>query len=285
MVRGSDIPLDEEDYEISFVDHKNGKVTVTVKGRKGFTGTITKVINLNRSKQTGSDGTAFGPGASLEAAEAALAAMKSDGDPKGTKYAPLKLKSTKQTKKNITVKWTKVSGAKKYILYGNKCGKKYKMKKIGTYSGKSKKVTKVAGKKLKKSTYYKFIVIAVDSNNNVISTSKLIHVSTKGSKKKANPTKVKVKAKLNKNGKKLKKYKSTSAVGVKKGKTVQLKTTAAKKKGTKVKKHRVVKYESSNKAVATVTSKGKIKGVNKGKCTIYVYAQNGIAKKTKVNVK
>ena len=45
------------------------------------------------------------------------------------------------------------------------------------------------------------------------------------------------------------------------------------------------RYASTDKKVATVSSKGKIKAVRKGSCTIYVYARNGYAKKVKVKVK
>ena len=44
-------------------------------------------------------------------------------------------------------------------------------------------------------------------------------------------------------------------------------------------------YASSNKAVATVTKKGKIRAKGKGECVIYVYAINGNAAKIKVTVK
>ena len=46
-----------------------------------------------------------------------------------------------------------------------------------------------------------------------------------------------------------------------------------------------LRFASSNKKVATVTEKGVIKAVGKGKCTIYVYAKNGYAKKVKVTVR
>ena len=62
------------------------------------------------------------------------------------------------------------------------------------------------------------------------------------------------------------------------------KAVAASKK-LKVKKHRAVKYESTDKAVATVTSKGVIKGKAKGTCFVYAYAQNGVSAKIKVTVK
>ena len=146
------------------------------------------------------------------------------------------------------------------------------MQKLATSAGKSMNFKKVLGKKLKKGTYYKFMVVALDRNNNVVSSSKIIHVATKGGKV-GNVGKVTTKAKKNK-------------VVIKKGKTFKLKgkqTPAVKK--LKVKKHRAVKYESSNPKIATVTKKGVIKGKKKGTCFIYAYAQNGVFAKIKVTVK
>ena len=45
------------------------------------------------------------------------------------------------------------------------------------------------------------------------------------------------------------------------------------------------RYESSNPKVATVSSKGKVKGKKKGTATIFVIAQNGVYKTVKVTVK
>ena len=50
-------------------------------------------------------------------------------------------------------------------------------------------------------------------------------------------------------------------------------------------KHRKLAYESSNVKVAKVIGSGKIKAVKKGKCKIWVYAQNGVYKEIKVTVK
>ena len=75
-------------------------------------------------------------------------------------------------------------------------------------------------------------------------------------------------------------------VVLKKNKTFKVKATevpASKK--LKIKRHRKVAFESSNPAVATVSSSGKIKAKSKGKCYVYAYAQNGIFKKIKVQVK
>ena len=85
----------------------------------------------------------------------------------------------------------------------------------------------------------------------------------------ANPVKVKAKAK--------------QAVGAGKVKKLGAKQVNPKK-GT-VKKHEKLRYESTNTEIVRVNKSGKIKGVAVGKCTVLVYAQNGVAKKIKVTVK
>ncbi len=222
--------------------------------------------------QKGEDGTPAGKGASAAAVEKAIMNAATDEGPAGTKYAPLMLKSTKQAKKSVTIKWTKVSGAKKYVIYGTLCGKANKMKKIGTSTGKTKTVKKIAGKALKKGKYYKFIVVALDKNNKVVSTSKVVHAATKGGKV-GNHKSVTVKKAVVNKAKKLKK-----------GKTLKLRAKAVKVK-LKVKNHRKVSYESTNPAIATVSKAGVVKGKKKGTCYVYAYAQNGVSKRIKVVVK
>ena len=283
---GSRTLTKDKDYTVSYSDNTElGTATVTIEGIGNYTGNRGTTFNIVEApeppapdpgsdsvpvpgsdpNQKGEDGTEVGPGASEAAAEKAITGMKNDGDPKGSVYSLLQLKSTKQANMSITLKWTKPSGAVKFVLYGNKCGKANKMKRLATYTGKSKKITKVAGKKLKKGTYYKFIMVALDKNNNVVSTSKVIHIATKGGKV-GNPTKVTTK-----------KPKTLS-----KGKSFKL---AGKQSGKKIKKHRAVSYESTNTKVATVSKKGVIKAKAKGTCYVFAYAQNGVSKKVKVTVK
>jgi len=126
---------------------------------------------------------------------------------------------------------------------------------------------------VKKGTYYKFIVVAIDKNNRVVSTSKVIHVGTKGGKA-GNQKKVTVKKSILKKAKNLKK-----------GKSLSLKAKAVKASGGKVKTHRGLSYESTNKKIATVSSKGVVKARAKGTCYVYAYAQDGVFKKIKVVVK
>ena len=224
--------------------------------------------------QMGKDGTPTGEGASAAAAENAITSMTSDKDLAGSVFGKLSLRSPKQTKNSIKLKWKKVSGAEKYVVYTNKCGNGNKPQKLATVTGTTKNVRKVAGKKLKKGTYYKFIVVALDKNNNVVSTSRIIHVATKGGKV-GNHKSVTVSKKVISKAKKLKK-----------GKSLKLNAkAAAQSKKLKVKKHVAVRYESSNSKIATVSAKGVIKGKSKGKCIVYAYAQNGVFAKIKVTVR
>lgn len=232
---------------------------------------IAKLVPPDPTTEMGKDGTAVGEGASAEAAEKAITTMKSDTDPKGSVFGKLTLRQSKVTSTSIKIAWTKVTGAKKYVVYANKCGKTTKPKKITTTTKTTYTLKKIAKKKLTKGTYYKFIVVALDSKGKVVSSSKLIHIATSGGKV-GNPLKITTKAKKDR-------------VTVKVKKTFKLAGAYTSSKKLPVKKHVAIRYETSNKKIATVTSKGVIKGIKKGTCYVYVYAQNGLFKKIKVTVK
>jgi len=223
----------------------------------------------DRTKQMGADGTAFGRGASAEAAEAAALAWTADSDPAGTVFAPLLFRSKSQGKKSVNLSWKQQNGAASYVIYGAKSGKTNALRRIAAVNSNSFTADNIAGAALKKGTYYKFMIVALDSDNNVIASSKMIHAATKGGKAK-NHSRVKIrrpkKAKLS----------------LKAGKTYKIKARAV---GSRVKKKRGLRYESDNTAVAAVTSKGRIKAVSKGTCSIRVYAQNGKYKTIKLKVK
>ena len=158
------------------------------------------------------------------------------------------------------------------MLYGNLCGKNNKMTKLATVKGSSKTLKKIAKKKIRQGKYYKFILVALDKNNKVVSASKLIYAAAKNAKI-CNYKSVTTKAKKGK-------------VTIKKGKTFSLKAKAVPaNKKLKVKKYVGIRYESSNEKIAAVTSKGVIRANKKGKCTIYAYAQNGAVKAVKVTCK
>ena len=143
----------------------------------------------------------------------------------------------------------------------------------------SKTFKKVAGKKVKKGKAYKFILVALDKNNKVVSTSKVAHAYTKGGKF-TNHKAVKVQLKSGK------KWKAVKTVTVKKGKTRTIRGVGVKQLAKKkIKMHVPMRYESSKTAVAIVTAKGLIKGIKKGTCYVYAFSNNGVAKKIKVTVK
>ena len=198
-----------------------------------------------------------------------IKAVADEGDVKGSSYRLLQARAAKTKKNSITLKWKKVKEADGYEIYGNRCGKKNRYTLIKTV--KQAKTTEFTHKKLKKGTYYKYIVRAyktIGGKKVTLTVSKTVHAATAGGRY-GNAKSVKVKK---------------SSVTLKKGKTYGLKGKEVKK-SLPVKKHRKVAYESGNPDIATVSAKGVIRAKKKGSCTIYAYAQNGVYKKIKVKVK
>lgn len=201
--------------------------------------------------------------------ESTIFSQKNDNDIKGSSFARIQAKSDRITKTSIKLKWNKVSGADGYLIYGNKCGKGKKYQLIKTI--KNGKATSFTQKKLKKGTYYKYLVRAykiVDNQKVTIALSKTIHTTTLGGKYGV--------------AKAVKTNKST--IKIKKNKKFTIKAREIRM-DKKIKQHRKIAYESSNPVIATVSTKGVVKGVKKGSCFIYVYAQNGVFKKIKITVK
>lgn len=111
------------------------------------------------------------------------------------------------------------------------------------------------------------MIVAVKKNR-ALSVSKSVHEKTNGGKK-GNPVGLKVKQ-------------NKMTVKVKKTKQIKASVISKKKYSVHIAK---VRYESSNEKIASVNTKGKVKGLKKGSCTIYVFAQNGICKKVAIKVK
>lgn len=271
---------------------KSGKVTITAaaKDGSGVKGTIEITVEVATPQPQpkpqpqpqpqpapqpaaplpkAADGTATGAGASAKTAAAAITSSNSEEGPSGSNFNLLQARLKKATKNSIALRWKRVSGAKKYIVYGNACGKGKKFQELATVSGTSFTCKAIAdGSKLKPKTYYKFMVMAVDEKDVVVATSKTLHITTLGG--------------TNNNYKAVKLKNSSGSIKVKK--TTSIKASLVKK-GKKAKVHRKVAYESDNPKVATVSKTGKVKGVGPGKCKIYAYAQDGTFKAFKVTVK
>ena len=187
-------------------------------------------------------------------------------------FHKLPLTEAKATKTAVKVSWKQVADADGYVIYCAQCNtnnKTYKFKKIAVIKNGSK-IT-YTNKKLKSGTYYKYYIKAyklVNGKKVWLAKSKAIHATTSGGKY-GNAKAVKV---------------NKSSVALKKGKTFKLQAVQVTN-GKPIQKHAKIKYESTNKKVATVNSKGVIKAKKKGTCYIYVYAQNGVYKRIKVTVK
>lgn len=187
---------------------------------------------------------------------------KGNNDFKNSVFGSLKAKCVKVKKNAAMLSWSIKNGLK-YFIYGGELAKKPTLLRSPTSSGH-------AIKGLKKNTAYRFFIAAYNRSGKITSISKNIFVFNGG--KKSNYVKS---VKVNTKSKTLK---------VKKSFKIKAKEVL-KYKGKKLKRYRKLRYESSNKKVAAVTSKGKVKAKKKGKAYIYVYSQNGTFAKVKIKVK
>ncbi len=182
--------------------------------------------------------------------------------------------------RNIYISWGRVPGADGYDVYVQYCYKRFSAKSITPVkNGRTTKVTvkKINGKKLDLKKFCKVYVCAYKwTGNKKITLAKTITAHVVGTK---NTEYTNVKSI------KLKK----SSFNLKKGKSATIKPRTelvSKGKRQLTDKHaKQFRYATTNKKVATVSARGKIKAVGKGSCTIYVYARNGYAKKVKVKVR
>ena len=216
----------------------------------------------------------------LEDAEKALAQAKEvAAAKKNAKTAMNNQITVTQKGKKITVKWHKASQADGYFVYVQYCGKKYKkpVKTIKKNSTTKVTITKLNGKKINLKKNFKVVVKPykiVNGKKVVLAKSMTAHVVGVKNKKYTNVKSIKA---------------TKKALTVKVGKTVKAKakiTLVDKKKKHIPSSHAPkFRYRTSDKKIATVDKNGKIKGIKKGTCTIYVYAINGKMTKIKVTVK
>ena len=186
------------------------------------------------------------------------------------------VKATVNKNGSITAKWGAVTNAEKFEIYANYCGKNNKFKKIKTVKGNvhSFDITKLGGKKLDQKKSVKIYVVAyrkVNGKYEKITQSVQLHVVNQ-SKNYSNAKAITVKK---------------DAFTLKVNKTAAIKPTLVLKNSKKKAIEHVAKfrYQSTNKAVATVDKNGKITAVGKGTCWVYIFANNGKLKSVKVTVK
>ena len=193
----------------------------------------------------------------------------------------INLKAVKQKKDQMQISWTKVSEADGYDVYVKYCSSKSShIKPVKTVKNNRKTfvtVKKINGKKLnlkKNFTIYVRAYRKVGGKKKILAKSVTGHVAGYWNQKYSNVKEVTL---------------LKSRYTIKTGKTARIKA-----KVTLLKKNRKhlpkshgprFRYKSSDTSIATVNRSGRIKGVKKGTCTIYVYSINGFAKKVRVTVK
>ena len=272
---------DNRDYKVIFENNVDvGTATAVVTGTGNYTGSVRKTFSItarpdpdrNVSGKTSGGGSppavetdVYGNVIMSEAQkERQIQNQKNDKDTLGSTYSLLQARTGRVTRNSVTIRWKRIAGATKYVIFGNKCGRGNPYLKLAAVSG-----TTYTQKKLKKGAYYKFFVVAAGSGK-ALATSKTIHVATSGGKF-GNDKAVKV---------------NKSKVTLKRKKSVKIKATAIpQSEKLKVRHHRKISFETSDPKVAAVTKSGKIKAIRKGKCVIYAYAQNGVMKAIRVTVK
>ena len=186
-----------------------------------------------------------------------------------------------QTGSEIKVTWGKVRGADGYKVYVTYCGKKFSKKPTKTLkkgSVTTTTITKINGKKLNLKKNFKLSVEAykkVNGTKVVLGKSITGHIVGRKNKLYTNVREIKIT--------------NHTIINVYIGipHRIQAKTILVEedKKQLSDAHAKEFRYASSDKKIATVDNNGVIRGVKAGKCTIYVYARNGYAKKISVTIK
>lgn len=180
--------------------------------------------------------------------------------------------------KKIRVKWNQIPSADGYDLYVRPAGKKWgkPIRTIKNNKTITVALTKLGKKKIDQKKLFEIYVAAyrmIDGKKVVLTGSDSVFIVGAKNGKYTNVKAIKL---------------DRNRLTVKVGKRVKCKakvTLADKTKKHIPKKYgKELRYRSSDTGIATVDKSGKIRGIGKGKCTVYVTSINGLERKVSVIV-
>jgi predicted DNA binding CopG/RHH family protein len=239
---------------------------------KGKTGKCVDEVHVSEVKKYA--GTAITDASGKPAEHVIIEKVAKDRNPSGL----LLSKAVAKGKTNMELSWTAMNDVDGYDVFFAPCNSKGKKYEPALVASVDNGTTSYTVSSLKKGTPYKAYVqayIMKQGSKQYVGTSLLTHAFAGGSSKRfTNPKSVKVKK---------------SKVSVKTGKKYKIRASVRKVKKSK-KLIRIghapkLRYLSSDTSIATVSKKGKIKGVAPGTCTVYAIAANGVYKAVNVTVK
>ena len=184
--------------------------------------------------------------------------------------------------KRIKLKWNSIPGSDGYEIYAAIGTKNTKAKVLGAVvpdnkSSQTVYCKKVNGKAIDQTKLYQFQIKAyriVNCIKEYTGESRVLYIAGNKSSKYTNVKKIKP---------------ARSNITIKSKKAVTIKTNLTtdnfSKKLIKDNNKCTITYISSNDSIASVNKKGKITGICKGKCVIYILANNGVKARVNVRVK
>lgn len=290
-----DVTFESSAEDIATVDengkvtvHKNGDVVFTVTANDGKSFELMLSVSIDEiNKREAAEKAAAEKAAAEKAAAEREAAEKAAAEKAAAELEAAKEEAQATMNEQVTVTqegskisvgWKKSMSADGYYVYAQYYGKKVTkpVKIIKNHTTTKTTITRINGKKIsQKKNFFVYVVPykIIDGKNVELGKSTVAYLVGSQNTKYSNVRSFTL-------------IKSKYSVKVGKTAKIKAKITLVDKNKKHLPKEYGAKfrYKSSDTGIATVSKSGKIKGIGKGTCTIYVYSVSGLVRKAKVTV-